>query len=181
MVGDDLKVRDFIEHTGTHNPRHGRACLICPPETPEDLVERSVFGKVIRVRRRPGRMQPNNFFPLRDLGEDIPELRLIERLVVDISEKLKADGAEFVNNAVDLCQRGLSVVHRERCNKPWHAVWMFPANTCHAVIGYPSQCRAVARPRNRVRRWLRHGNDLLVIVELVHHAKPGVHVENGFK
>ena len=64
------------------------------------------------MRRRAGGMEPDNFSTLGDFCEDVAEFRLVQRFVIHVREKLKADGVVFVDHPVDFRDGGGGIVHR---------------------------------------------------------------------
>src|SRR5262249_15848075 len=87
-------------------------------------------------------MQPDRQVVRGHAPEDRAKLSGRERLAGDIGEELDAAGAEILHGAVDLGERGVDIVHRQRRNESREAIGMLAAQLRQAAV----------RPRRKLRR-----------------------------
>ena len=173
---DDLQRRHLVEQPGIDQPRHAGRRLVRPAEGEPDFILRPLLGRVIGELRSAHRMHPDRQIELDHAFEDRPEFRRAERLAGDIGEHLDAPGAQVSHRAVDLLQRGVDVVHRQRRDKGWKALRMPPADVGKTVIGDARQLRgALGRPQQFERR-IGERQHLAVVAELIEQLESRVEV-----
>jgi hypothetical protein len=110
-------------------------------------------------------MHPHRQVVLHHATENRPELRRRQRLAGDIGEQLDAAGAQRRDRAVDLGERRLDVVHRQRGDERRELVGMSAADICQRVVGEPRQIGRHVRRRHQLKRRIGERQDLLQAVE----------------
>ena len=109
-------------------------------------------------------------------GEDRPELGRAQRLAGDVGEDLDAARAEAFHRAVDLGERGLDVVHRQRRDERREAVGVPAAKLGQRVVGEPRELRRLVGGRDQLERRIGEREHLLQPVELVEQGEPRIDV-----
>ena len=125
-------------------------------------------------------MQPDRQIKLRHRGEDRLESFLVERAARNISENLNASGAELLDRAARLLHRAFYVRHRQRGNKTREAVGIARTQLRHGVVADAREVEPGLAGGKVLDRRIGQRDDLPIIAELVHLAKPLVKVEQLF-
>ena len=174
---DDLQVRQLVEQPGIDQPRQAGRCLVGPAEHEPDFV----LGRLARWRSREnsapriGCTQTGEVV-LRHALEDRPELRCRQRLAGDIGEDLDAAGAKFVDGAVDLGERGLDIVHRQRGDEGREMIGIPAADFGQRIIRQPREIRRPVGRCDQFERRVGERQHLLQSVELIEQRTPRIHV-----
>ena len=113
-------------------------------------------------------MQPDRQIVLRGEGEERLVFGGVDRLAVHIGEKLDAFGAELIDGALGLGERGLDLVHRQRRDESRETVGMLAAKLGHAVIRHLRQLDRLRRRGESLDRRVGQRDDLAIILHLVH-------------
>ena len=121
-------------------------------------------------------MDPDRQVVLRHALEDRPELRCRQRLAGDIGEHLDAACAEVADRAVDLGERGVDIVHRQRGDEGRELVGIPAADLGERVVGEPRQLRRHVGRRDQFERRIGEREDLLQAVESIEQRTPGIQV-----
>ncbi len=108
--------------------------------------------------------------------EDRPEGAVRERFARDVGEQLDAARAERIDGAVDLDERSLDVVHRQRCDEGGEAVGVPAAELRQGVVGHARELRRGRGPGDQFQRRIGERDHLLQPVELVEQGEPGVDI-----
>ncbi len=176
VMGDDLEIGQFIENARIDQPRHGRGGLVGPSEAEPDLGLGGLLAGVIRKVRAAHRMHEDRQVVLDHAAEDRPEFGQRERLARDIGEDLDAACAELIHGAIDLGERRVDIVQRQRRNEGREAVGMRVADLRQRIVREPRQCRGLIRPRNQLERRIGEREHLLEAVEAIEQRQTGVDI-----
>ena len=120
---DDLQAREPIEQAGEDHARHRRAGLVRPPEGPPDLVLRTVLASRSRTTRRRdtgAARSADRAGPSRRTAAGTPARSI--GLPRDVRENLDAARAEIGDGAIDLLQRRVGIVQRQRRDEAGKAI-----------------------------------------------------------
>ena len=174
---DDLQVRQLVEHPRIDQPRHAGRGLVGPAEAEPDFV--LAMPSRWRSRKiaapRIGCTQTGEVV-LRHALEDRPEFRRRQRLAGDIGEDLDAAGAKLVDRAVDLGERGVDIVHRQRGDEGRKVIGILAADLGQRVVGHPRELRRLVGRRDQFERRIGEREHLLQAVELVEQRTPRIDV-----
>ena len=125
-------------------------------------------------------MHPDGEPAIRHAGEDRLVLRLVEGPAVDVGEDLHAGGAEMVDGALQLGQRGVGIVHGQRGDEGGETVGVALHDGRHLVVGDPRQVGARGGRGDHLDGWVGKGEDLDVALPAIHHREAQVEVhEHG--
>ena len=122
-------------------------------------------------------MQPDREIELRHGREDRLESGVVERPAGDVGENLNPARAELLDRTLRLLHRTLDVGHRHGRDESRKARAMALAQPGHGVIADARQVQSDLSGGKVLDRRVRQRNDLAVIAELVHLAKPLIEVE----
>jgi hypothetical protein len=121
-------------------------------------------------------MQPDRQIVGGHRFEERQKLRRDDRLAQHVREHLKAARAEIVDRPVELAGRGVRIVERQRRHESGKPVGMTPHELGHPVVGGPRQVRGVRSGGEHLDRRRRQRQNLLVVLEAVHHAEADVQI-----
>jgi hypothetical protein len=102
MVREDPDVRQPIQQARKHQPLHGDARLVRPPERPPDLVLRLLLARVIGERGASRRVQQDRALEPICRSEQREEALIVQWNAVDVREHLDAQRAEIPDRAFEL-------------------------------------------------------------------------------
>jgi hypothetical protein len=122
-------------------------------------------------------MQPDGQVEPGHALEQCQVLRAIERLAVDVREDLDAARAEIADGALGFAHRGVGVAERQRRHEAREPVRMRPNQFRHAVVGGAGQVDAVLSGGKDFDRRRRDRQDLLILLEPIHHAEALVEID----
>src|SRR5206468_9150715 len=152
-----------VEHAGENEARHEERRLVGPAEYPPHLDLRALLGRVVRMRRDTGGMDPDRSIELGHRREERREAQVVEREVVHVRVYLDAEGAELAHRALRLVDGAVGVVHRQRGRETDEAL-MLPAELGDLVVRPPRELDGVRRRAERLDRRMREREDLAVVV-----------------
>lgn len=126
----------------------------------------------------PRRVQPRRQAAPCHLVEHRPELRAVERLLVDVRVDLSAFGAQRGSGSIQFLDGLVRVVHRQAGAERDEALRMLVHELRQAIVDDSRHQRRLVRTRERLHGRLRKRQHLTEFAELVHGPKPGVQVHD---
>src|SRR5215207_5933680 len=118
VVGEDLETGVTIEHAVEDDAGHERRCLVRPAERPPDLVLRGGLADVVGEALVAVGVRPHHPVALGHLRPEGPQVRRVPRHARDARVDLDAQRAEVVDRTIDLVERRVQVVERQRGDEP---------------------------------------------------------------
>ncbi len=86
-------------------------------------------------------MQPDGHVAFGKLFEDGQEFRIVKRAAIHVGINLNAGGSQLQNGAVDFLHCGRRIVHGQRGDESWKAVWILHNQFGQTIVGDLSQFR----------------------------------------
>ena len=176
VVGNDLELRQLVKQARVDQARHAGGRLVGPTEREPDLVLRRTLGRVVGELRAAHRMDPDRQIVRDHAGEDRTILGIAQRRAGHVGEDLDSLGAKLADGAVDLRERGLDVVHRQRCDERRETVRVAAAELGQSVIGHARQIRRLRRTAQIFERRIGEREHLLQVAELIEEFEPRIDI-----
>ena len=151
--------------------------LVRPAERPPHVELRARLARVVGEGGRARRMHPDRQIALGHSIEDRAVLRRVERPPRDVRVDLDTGRAEVVDRAVDLANRGVGIVHRQRGDEPGKALGVSGDDLGHPVVGQLGQLGAHGRAAGDLDRRVRQGQHLHVALVAVHDPQAQLDVD----
>ena len=104
------------------------------------------------------------------------ELGRRERLARDVGEDLNAARAEAGHGTIDLGQRGVDIIHGQRCDESRESIGVPTAELGEGVVRQPRELRRLLGGGNELERRVGEREHLLQAVEFVEQGEPRIDV-----
>src|SRR6476661_5238561 len=181
VVGDELEIGKLVEEARIDQARHACRGLIGPAEAEPDLRLGRLLVGIIGEIRAPHRMHPDRQVVGHHALKYRAKLWGRERLARDVGEDLNTAGAETGYGAIDLGQRGVDIVHGQRCDESRKSIGMPAAELGERVVRQTRELRRLVGRSNELERRVGEREHLLQSVELVEQGEPRIDVPQGLE